>query len=367
MKGFQEICAAVEALAEPAALATLVRVKGSSYRQPGARMLFGPEGIRTGIISAGCLETDILARVQSVLASEGPQLAAYDMGSDLDLVWGTGMGCQGKADVLLERVAPGPLPPWMDLASAMIRQRRTGFLATVFAARGAAGPVPGEHFLYDDAGSGLLPGPGPLAEALAAARSQAAGAPGSLTLRLGEEELELLVEPILPPFALWIFGAGEHSRPIARLAKALGWFVGIVDHRPALATPERFPEADRIVVGHPPASLRDLPLDARSAALVVSHIYDKDLKALEVLLQAPLGYLGLQGNRARSQRLLKELAAAGAALRPEQRSLLHFPAGLDLGAETPEGIALSMLAEVQATLAGRPGGSLRDRDGAIHA
>jgi xanthine/CO dehydrogenase XdhC/CoxF family maturation factor len=361
MKDFLEICAAVAALAEPAALATLVRVKGSSYRQPGARMLFGPEGIRTGIISAGCLETDILARVQSVLASEGPQLAAYDMGSDLDLVWGTGMGCQGKADVLLERVAPGRLPPWMDLASAMIRQRRTGVLATVFAARGA-GPVPGEHFLYDHTGRGLLPAPGPVAEALDAARSA-----GAVTLRLGEAELELLVEPILPAFALWIFGAGEHSRPIARLAKALGWFVGIVDHRPALATPERFPEADRIVLGHPPASLQDLPLDTRSAALVVSHIYDKDFKALEVLLQAPLGYLGLQGNRTRSQRLLRDLAATGPALRPEQLRLLHFPAGLDLGAETPEGIALSMLAEVQATLAGRPGGSLRDRSGAIHA
>jgi xanthine/CO dehydrogenase XdhC/CoxF family maturation factor len=369
MKGFQEITAAVEALAEPSALATLVRVKGSSYRQPGARMLFGPDGIRTGVISAGCLETDILARVQAVLAGQVPQLAAYDLGSDLDLVWGTGMGCQGRADVLLERVAPGGAPDWVRLGGAMLDQRRSGALATVYATRGEPGGLtPGDHFLFEASGPGLPPPPGPFQEAIAAALAQAMaqGATATPTLRTAEGELDLLVEPILPPFALWIFGAGEHSRPLARLASALGWFVGIIDHRPALATPERFPEADRIVLGHPPESFQGLPLDGRSAALVVSHIYDKDRQALECLLETPIAYLGLQGNRLRSQRLLKELAEAGGALRESQRRILHFPAGLDIGAETPEVIALSMLAEVQAALAGRPGGSLRDRDGAIH-
>jgi len=370
MKGFQEVAAAVEALAEPSALATLVRVKGSSYRQPGARMLFGPEGIRTGIISAGCLETDILARVQAVLASQAPQLAAYDLGSELDLIWGTGMGCQGKADVLLERVAPGRAPDWMRFCRAMLDQRRTGALATVYATRGEPGGLrPGDHFLYEEAGAGLAPGPGPFQQAIGDALRQAlAGAAvATPTLRAGAAELDLLVEPILPPFALWIFGAGEHSRPLARLAGALGWFVGIIDHRPALATAERFPEAGRIVLGHPPESLQDLPLDRRSAALVVSHIYDKDLQALRSLLRTPVAYLGLQGNRARSQKLLKELAETGEALSEGQREILHFPAGLDIGAETPEAIALSMLAEVQAALAGHPGGSLRDRGGAIHA
>jgi len=364
VKGFTEICAAVEHLAGPAALATLVRVKGSSYRQPGARMLFGPEGIRTGVISAGCLETDILARVQAVLASSGPQLAAYDLGSDLDLVWGTGMGCQGRADVLLERVAPGPLPPWMDRCAALAARRGAGALVTVFAVRGESDARPGDHFLFEDGGPGLPPA-GPLAAVLAAAAARAGTGPGALTLKAGAAELEVLLEPIRPGYALWIFGAGEHSRPIARLAKELGWFVGLVDHRPALATAERFPEADRIVLGHPPESLRGLPLDARSAALVVSHIYEKDRQALEALLEAPLGYLGLQGNRARSLKLTRELAAAGV---PDgQLARLHFPAGLDIGAETPEGIALSMLAEAHAALAGRPGGALRDRKGRIHA
>jgi xanthine/CO dehydrogenase XdhC/CoxF family maturation factor len=194
----------------------------------------------------------------------------------------------------------------------------------------------------------------------------AQGSPTSATLPVGTGEVDLLIEPILPAFALWIFGAGEHAQPLARLAKELGWFLGIVDHRPALATPERFPEADRIVLGHPPASLEGLPLDGRSAALVVSHVYDKDLQAMAALIQKPLAYLGLQGNRLRCAKLLKELQDEGLVLTEAQRQIIHFPAGLDLGGESPEAIALSMLAEIQATFAQRTGGSLRDKSGSIH-
>jgi xanthine/CO dehydrogenase XdhC/CoxF family maturation factor len=369
MEGFQQIVSTLQSIAEPAALATLVRVKGSSYRQPGARMVYGPEGIRSGVVSAGCLETDILARMGEVLNGRGAHLAPYDLGSDLDLVWGTGMGCQGRADVLLERVEPGRLPAWVDRCSAILEQRGAGALATVFAARGETGGLgPGDHFLLAGAGSDLRPQPGPFAGLLESVLDKVVGS-GVLatpTLKAGTGELDLLVEPVLPSYAIWIYGAGEHARPIARLAKDLGWFVGIVDHRPAMATPERFPWADRIVVGHPPDSLRGLPLDRRSAALVVSHVYEKDRQALAALLTSPLAYLGLQGNRMRSRRLLKDLGEGGQSLTDEQRRKLHCPAGLDIGAESPEAIALSMLAEVQAALAGHTGGPLRDRAGTIH-
>jgi xanthine/CO dehydrogenase XdhC/CoxF family maturation factor len=369
MKGFQEIAAAVQALPEPAALATLARIRGSSYRQPGARMVFDRSGIRAGVISAGCLETDILARVQAVLEGRGPHLASYDLGSELDLVWGTGMGCQGRADVLLERVEPGAPPRWLALAAELVRARRAGALATVFEARGETGGVAaGDHFLLDPGGPGLPPGPGPFAAALgeALATARHAGATATPTLSTDQGELEVLVEPVRPRYALWIYGAGEHARPLARMASELGWFVGLVDHRPALATPERFPWVDRIVLGHPPAVLAGLALDGRTAALVVSHVYEKDLRALEALLPTPVAYLGLQGNRLRSRRLLKDLAEAGLDPAGPDGRKLHFPAGLDIGAESPEVIALAMLAEVQAVFAGRPGGHLRDRAGAIH-
>jgi xanthine/CO dehydrogenase XdhC/CoxF family maturation factor len=331
-------------------------------------MLFAPSGLRAGLISAGCLENDILERAQGVLEGGAPQLALYDLNSDLDLVWGTRMGCQGVADVLLEPVAPGHLPDWMAQASAMVEERRTGALATVFGTRGdTAGLGAGAHFLYDQDGPGLLPPgvPGELLR-LELAAAVASSKAGARTLELPGGELDLLLEPILPPFALWIYGAGEHARPLARLAKELGWFVGILDHRPALATAERFPEADRIAVGRPPELMEGLPLDRRSAALVVSHIYDEDREALAAFLRAPLGYVGLQGNRARSRRLLKELAEEHGALDADQERILHWPAGLDIGAETPEAIALSMLAEIQAVLAGHGGAPLGERDGPIH-
>jgi xanthine/CO dehydrogenase XdhC/CoxF family maturation factor len=369
MKGLLEILASLGSLQEPAVLATLVRVKGSSYRKPGARMLMRTGGGRTGVISAGCLEADLQARVTSVLGLGVPQLAIFDLGSDLDLVWGTGMGCQGRAEVLLEAMTPDAKAPWMTLCAQLLEGRRSGVLATVFASRGETGPVKvGDHFVLDAAGPGLQPAPGPFAEALEAALRGALirGAAASETLPVGAGEVDLLLEPILPALALWIFGAGEHAQPLARLAKELDWFLGIVDHRPALATRERFPEADRIVLGHPPASLEGLPLDGRSAALVVSHVYDKDLQAVMALLQQPLAYLGLQGNRLRCAKILKEIQDQGLVLTEAQRQIMHFPAGLDLGGESPEAIALSMLAEVQATFAQRAGGSLRDRFGSIH-
>jgi xanthine/CO dehydrogenase XdhC/CoxF family maturation factor len=368
MRGLQEILAALGSIQEPAVLATLVRVKGSSYRKPGARMVLAAAGGQTGVLSAGCLETDLKARVAAVLEKAQPQVAAFDLGSELDLIWGTGMGCQGTAEVLLEPVLPGRTAPWMSLCGQLLAGRRSGVLATVFGVQGETVHPVGERFLLDPQGQSLLPPAGPFAEELALGMAQALaqGTPANLTLPSCSGSLDILIEPLLPPFALWIFGAAEHARPLARLAKELGWFLGIVDHRPALATAERFPEADRIILGHPPESLRELPLDGRSAALVVSHVYDKDRQALAALLQQPLGYLGLQGNRARSARILQELQDEGLVLTEAQRQILHIPAGLDLGAESPEANALSMLAEVQAALANHGGGSLRDRTGSIH-
>lgn len=367
MKELPGILESIEALREPAVLATLVRVKGSSYRKPGARMIFDAGGLRKGLISAGCLETDVLARAESVLGGAVPTLALYDMGSELDLVWGTGMGCEGKVEVLLERIEPGPASACLKLAADLLATRQVAVLATVFEVRGDLPARAGERFLFREEGGSSLPADAELGRLLveAAKAARVRGSAAAVTLSAGTGELAVLLEPVLPPYALWICGAGEHGRPLAQLAKALGWYVGIVDHRPALATRERFPEVDRLVVGHPPAVLEGLPFDARSAALVISHVYENDRRLLERLLDAPVAYLGLQGNRKRCVKLLDEIAETKGPLDDRQRAKLHAPAGLDLGAEGPEAIALSMLAEVQAVLAGFPGGHLRDREGRI--
>lgn len=350
-------------------LATLVQAVGSSYRQPGARMIFDCSKIHAGVISAGCLETDILAQVESVITGCAPRLATYNMGSDLDLIWGTGMGCQGQIKVLLEPIEPRQVPHWMGLYIDIIKKRQTGAMATIFSKTGTCDIASvGDHFLYDHQSEEILPNRKHITKIIKPIlqKSNKQCMASNVTVQVGDAKLDILVEPILPPFALWILGAGEHARPIANLAKKLGWFVGIIDHRPALTTKERFPQADSIVVNHPPESLKNLPLDQRSAVLIVSHIYEKDLKALEALIDKPVAYIGLQGNRKRSERLLKELVGADITKLHEQHKNLHFPAGLDIGAETPEAIAVSMIAEIQAKLTGHQGGSLCDKEGLIH-
>ncbi|MDP2877128.1 MAG: XdhC family protein [Holophaga sp.] len=355
-------------LKEPAVLATLVGVSGSSYRKPGARLLMAAKGPNLGNVSAGCLEADLQARVQQVLDLGQAQLVQYDLGSELDLVWGTGMGCEGKADLLLEPMLPGRPLPWVHFCTQQLERRRTCALATVVATKGEVAFALGDRFSYDDRNHGLLPMDPTLSIELGrvciAAREDSS--PRRQIFQVPGGEIDLLVEPLIPPMALWIYGAGEPGRILATMASQLGWQIEILDHRPALATSERFPEAEHVRAGHPSETMAQLVLDRLSAAVVLSHVYPKDKEALAYFLKSGAAFVGLQGNRKRSQKMLGELEAEGFEMTEAMRERFYFPVGLDLGAEAPEGIALAILAEIQAVLAGRSGGHLRDRQAAIH-
>jgi xanthine/CO dehydrogenase XdhC/CoxF family maturation factor len=314
MKELQDILRLIRERPGPLALATLVRVEGASYRRPGARLLLDRDGPLRGSLSGGCLEGDVHARALEVLASGTPRLMQYDLRGDADLVWGSGSGCEGVLDILVEPIPA--LPEWMTWIERAWASRTPLTLHTNLSPDGLG-------------------------------RRSLSGQPDSPAG---------FTETLIPPMALWILGASDDSRPLVRLAKELGWFVGLLDHRPAFARPERFPEADAVLSGHPERTLPTLSLDARSAVVLMTHHYAKDLEALRLLLPSAAGYLGLLGSRARGAKLLEALAAEG--LRGDTR--LHTPVGLDLGAETPEAIALAILAEIQAASTGRSGHSLRD-------
>lgn len=368
MSGTIQVLRSLRNLEQPAVLATLVGVEGSSYRRPGARMVLGPEGPRTGNVSAGCLETDLQARVAEVLESGQPRLVAYDLGHELDLVWGTGMGCQGKAEILLEPLLPRRPVPWIHFCAQQLERRRACALATVLAVRGPVELALGDRFAYDDRNHGLLPIDPQLSVELGrlCAQVREEGGTRRQVFVLKGGEAEILVEALLPPIALWIYGAGEPARVLAAMAAQLGWMVGVVDHRPALVTEARFPGAEWRLAGIPSEAMRGLVLDRRSAAVVVSHVYDRDREALHIFLPSGAGFVGLQGSRKRSEKLVAELEKEGLAITEAMRERFYFPVGLDLGAEAPEAIALSILAEIQAVLAGHGAGHLRDRKGAIH-
>ncbi len=353
MRELRDIVAAFEALAargEGGVLATVVDVEGSTYRRPGARALLLPDDELVGVISGGCLEGDLLERARDVRASGAAVRVCYDHRGQDDLLWGLGLGCAGRVDVLLQpvsRAAPGPMLRLREaLASGEPRA-----LATVIAREGELAPLLGAEV------------------ELGAAERAELLARGGARVRWREgrgHRVELLEELLEPAVPLLVFGAGPDVVPVVRLASALGFAVSVVDPRPALARPERFPGAERVLACAPEEVGERGLVGARSIALVMTHHYLHDQAYLGFLLGTPVRYVGVLGPKQRTEDLLRDLREQGVVPAPEVLERIHGPAGLDLGADGPEAIALALLAEIQAVLAGRSGGPLRDRKGPIH-
>jgi xanthine dehydrogenase accessory factor len=355
MRELRNILAAFEGLAGddgPAVLASVVRAEGSTYRRPGARMLVLPDDRMVGLLSGGCLEGDLLEHGRGVREGGAPRLVHYDHRGEDDLVWGLGLGCAGALDILLEPVTPrrpGPLP-WL---ARWIRERKAGALATALEEPGL-----GSHRALAAGGDPE----GPLAGADDALREALASGAGFRRRLCGKE---VWVEVFQPPLRLVVFGAGPDVEPVARLAGELGWDLTIVDGRPAAARPERFPGA-RVLRSDPEEAVERAGVDADSFALVMTHHYLHDRELLRRLLPSRARYVGVLGPRRRTEDLLEDLRGEG--VYPDEGALarLFAPAGLDLGAEAPEDIALALVAEIQAVAAERSGGWLRDRKGPIH-
>lgn len=317
---------------ESAVLATLVSVAGSSYRRPGARLLL-IDDLRVGSISGGCLEEDVIAHARHVAKTGAPKVIKYDTTSENELVWGVGLGCHGIVHVLIE---PLPCcPEWAQILWRNWESRRVTSLAVTWAADSSA----------------------ELGTRIASTNVHASNA---------RQDTSIFIDQIPPPTRLLIFGAGDDAQPLHRIAAELGWDSIVADPRPAYATTTRFPSARQVVSG-PAASLvaRTRP-DAYSVAVVMTHHYVHDVPILRDLLPLNLPYIGLLGPKKRGVKILGDLAAAGLRLTSEQQSALHSPIGLDIGAETPEEVAISIVAEIRTTLSGRSGGALKNRERPIH-
>lgn len=388
-----EIQAILEAGSEfrrggPVVLATVVRVKGSAYRRPGARMLLRPDGRSIGTVSGGCLEGDVKFRAWRLTARGEPAVVRYDSTAEGEVVWQLGLGCKGVVDVLIERLDPGRGSPPLDFLRNSLDNRRSGVLARVVAVEGDAGAHLGAFLTLDEDGHSDDDFAGCEAAVLVrqnAAAALVAGRSQYVACELPAGRLELFLELVEPPLSLLVCGAGHDAIPLVRLAKELGWHVTVLDPRPTYATRERFPLADEILVADPEqlaardnhSQLRSLLPSAseltgrlaslaRGAAVIMSHHYSNDLLFLRALLPAPLRYLGVLGPRSRTESLLSDLAASGFRPTDRQRERLHGPVGLDIGADTPEEIAVAIAAEIRAVLAGRSGQPLRRRDSTIH-
>jgi xanthine/CO dehydrogenase XdhC/CoxF family maturation factor len=350
----------------PYALATVVRVRGSSYRQAGARMLIGATGRLAGSVSGGCLERDVMSRGLAVILSGRAQLAVYDTTDQDDLAFGTSLGCEGRIEILIEPVPARAEWPLAEAARAILAQRRPAGVALPYAAGGE--PVAGRMMVRVADGKkmewgGVMPGFTAIEPEID--RVVATKKPRNLSFPGDGKTWEVLLERIAPPQPLILFGGGHDVPPLVRLAKELGHHVTVIDRRPDFAEPQRFPGADRVWHVRPGDVLARVPMDEESAAVIMNHHYETDAELLGELLGTPLAYLGMLGPRRRTEKILVELRESGKHFTAGQMEKLHAPAGLDLGSENPEQIALSILAELQATMAGRSAAHLRNRSGPI--
>ena len=365
---------------ERCALATVVSVEGSSYRRPGARMLVCEGGATTGAISAGCLESDVMEHAKRVIKTGAAKVVEYDTASTgEEMAWGLGLGCNGVVRVLVEPLAPGSV-----YLEALRRscEAQAGIapvsVATVYQ-HTTPGPSPaaarietGARILIDGGGdvsreklSGRV---AELLESEVRALSRGEATPGARVYDLDGGAVKVFIETLLPPVPLVIFGAGHDALPVVELARGLGWQTEVVDPQARPASRSRFAMADRVTLSRPEEVGSRVTITPRTLALLMSHNYSHDLALLKFLLASPARYIGVMGPRKRTERMLSELAAGDPAFRLEEAdtSRLYSPAGLDIGANAPAEIALSIVAEMRAVLDERRGGMLRERRGSIH-
>lgn len=343
-----ELWRTARAQGEDVCLATVVRVEGSSYRKPGARMLLTSGGKRAGTISGGCLEGEVQKKAWW-LTEAGATVQQYSTFFDEDSEMPYGLGCGGTVLLLLERGEA--VDRTLSSLEYGAQNRREIAIVTVIDANSAESA--GVRLIVTDDGDILSGEDDGLHRELA---EEAIQTRRSLW-RDGEESLFIEYAP--PPQALYVLGAGDDAQPLVEFAHRLEWVVTVIDGRSHLARPERFPLADTVVVSR---NFDELAVRDRDAAVILTHSYEQDLAALRALLPRELSYLGILGPKARTARLVSDVGA-GLELTPDEcLSRLHSPVGLDIGAKDPVSIALSIVAEIHAVLERRVPHGKRNAD-----
>jgi xanthine dehydrogenase accessory factor len=314
-----------------AALATVIKIEGSSYRRPGAKFLIEDDGRTLGGVSGGCLEADVREVAQQVMQTGTPRLLHYDTGADDRTVWGLGLGCNGSVDIFVQPATDGRTLISLEELSARLRRTSSFAIATIVDGSSDVGHVA----LYDTA---------------PAARSH-----------LDLDSMTVFIEVLHPPPALIICGAGDDARPLAAYAIEAGFAVTVVDHREAFLAVERFPSVSRRILTRPEeASTETLGIDPRTLVVVMTHSFGHDRNWLKRVLDSRAQYIGLLGPRGRADEMLAQLGSAA-------DGRVFAPVGLNLGADGPEQIAISVVSELLAFLSRQQPGHLREKREAIHA
>lgn len=370
-----EIAAIIEAYhqsfaaGKKSALATVVHVEGSSYRRPGARMLITEDAALTGSISGGCLEGDAFRKALHVILSDKPMLVTYDTADEDDAKFGMGLGCQGVIQVLIEPLQGERGQEIIALLEKATGARQKSVLFTLFSIKDKRSPQYGSCFWMgeDDQQSGQLPFRDKDLFIQEGIQAMGKGKSVFFSHQYKDQELVIFAELVQPSVSLVIVGAGNDVIPLANMASILGWQSVIIDGRPMYATKERFPMPS-CQVFHAKANqlLEHVTIDHRTMFVLMSHNYNYDLSILKELLTKEVTYIGVLGPHKKMQMMMDELKEGGVVLSDKQQAAIHGPVGLNIGAETAEEIAVSIIAEIQAVLTSSNALPLREKKDAIH-
>lgn len=339
---------------ESLVLGTVIATEGSTYRKPGAMMLIAADSNYQGLISGGCLESDLASHAKQVFADGVTRNVCYDMSDGDDFAFGLGLGCDGIIHLMLQRLDSNTGFGFLDTLDQAWQAKRDGLLSLVTSSSDTEFSA-GDFALQ--CGSEFSAGDTRLMKSSLSPEGASFSSGHDMSRRFWQDSLEttqgkvdLLLVPIMPPPTILICGAGHDAIPVARLAVEMGWDCTIVDHRPGFARADRFPASCKIHILQPPDLGTSVPLSQVDAAILMTHHLGHDRTYLSQVVEAAVSYIGLLGPRARRDRLLDEIGA--------KNVLVHGPAGLDIGAEMPESIALAIIAEVHAFLNRRDGSML---------
>ncbi|MBK5192473.1 MAG: XdhC family protein [Flavobacteriaceae bacterium] len=350
-------------------LATLVHVEGSSYRRAGARMLVDEFGNITGAISGGCLEGDALRKALHALHQQKNKLVTYDTSDEDDAVIGAQLGCNGIIQVLFEPLDYRDNRNPCELLKTLVFQNKPLAIVVQFDLNKQK-DQPGTTLLIEEDLKYL--GKEPDKEVFELILEQARLAlknnnPHFAEFSIRNEARHVFIQNYEPPVKLIIVGAGNDAQILARQADLLGWEVIVTDGRPTHANKARFAGSCQVIVAKPEETLENIEIDTRSCFVLMSHNYNYDLAILKLLLaQSQIPYIGILGPLKKYQKMLGELQEEGYDLKEEILNKIYAPVGLEIGAETPAGIGLSILAEIQGVLTGKSARSLREKSSPIH-
>jgi xanthine dehydrogenase accessory factor len=341
------------------ALVTVVKVEGSSYRRPGARMLVTEDGEITGAISGGCLEGDALRKAQLSIFQQQNKLEIYDTTDDEDNKLAIQLGCNGIVYILFEPVKYDVANNLINLLKEVAQQRKDAVLVTVFnenknaVQKGTCGCINETENFFSDTISARID------ESRSVLQQKK-------TVITHDASASVLYQFIPPAIQLVIVGAGNDAQPIVDMAFLLGWNIIVVDGRPAYATQQRFSKANKICVTKPEEILSIIDVDEQTAVVLMTHNYNYDIAALKQISHTNCKYIGVLGPQKKLHKMIDELNENEIIIDNERMKNIYGPVGLDIGAETAEEIALSVIAEIKAVFCQRPGTLLKERKTEIH-